>query len=51
MGLAGSIRDLLKDEDRRLRIASEALNRAVAEDADYTAQRFRALYARLIAAK
>jgi glycosyltransferase involved in cell wall biosynthesis len=49
-GLAGAIRDLLEDEDRRLRIASEALNRAVGEDADYTAQRFRALYARLIAA-
>ncbi len=46
-GLAGSIRKLLADEDLRMCIAQEALRRAVAEDADYTAQRFEDLYARL----
>ena len=50
-GLAAAIRDLLTDEDKRLRIASEALNRSVGEDADNTAQRFQALYARLTAIK
>jgi glycosyltransferase involved in cell wall biosynthesis len=49
--LARAIRELLNDEDRRLSIASEALNRSVGEDADYTAQRFQALYERLIAAR
>jgi glycosyltransferase involved in cell wall biosynthesis len=44
-GLGGAIRHLLEDEDLRLRIAHEALKRAVREDADYTAERFNALYA------
>jgi glycosyltransferase involved in cell wall biosynthesis len=43
--LAAAIRQLLEDEDLRLRIAHEALKRAVREDADYTAERFTALYA------
>lgn len=49
--LAVAILDLLNDEDRRLRIAAEAMKRAVSEDAEYTAQRFRALYAGLTAAR
>lgn len=43
--LAGAIRQLLEDEDLRIRIAHEAHKRAVREDADYTAERFSALYA------
>jgi glycosyltransferase involved in cell wall biosynthesis len=46
--LAGAIHQLLEDEDLRLRIAREAFKRAVREDADYTAECFRALYARLV---
>jgi glycosyltransferase involved in cell wall biosynthesis len=46
--LAAAIRQLLEDEDLRLRIAREALKRAIREDADYTAERFRALYALLV---
>jgi glycosyltransferase involved in cell wall biosynthesis len=45
--LAKTIGQLLEDEDLRLRIAREALQRAVREDADYTADCFQALYARL----
>jgi glycosyltransferase involved in cell wall biosynthesis len=45
--LAAAVSDLLSDEEKRLRIAGEALKRATSEDADYTAQRFQALYARL----
>jgi glycosyltransferase involved in cell wall biosynthesis len=45
--LAKTIGQLLADEDLRLRIAREALRRAVREDADYTAACFEALYARL----
>jgi glycosyltransferase involved in cell wall biosynthesis len=45
--LAKTIGQLLEDEDLRLRIAREALQRAVREDADYTAECFEALYARL----
>jgi len=44
-GLGKSISQLLHDEDLRLRIAREALRRAVREDADYTAECFRTLYA------
>jgi glycosyltransferase involved in cell wall biosynthesis len=44
--LAGAVRRLMEDEDLRLRIAQEAQRRAVHEDADFTAQRFQALYAR-----
>jgi glycosyltransferase involved in cell wall biosynthesis len=46
-GLAASIRRLLDDEELRLAIAREAQRRASREDADHTAMRFRALYARL----
>lgn len=49
--MAVAIIQLLDDEELRLAIAREAQRRALAEDADYTAQRFRALYARLAARK
>jgi glycosyltransferase involved in cell wall biosynthesis len=42
--LSHAIRTLLDDEEQRLRIAHEALQRATREDADHTAQRFQALY-------
>jgi glycosyltransferase involved in cell wall biosynthesis len=45
--MAGAIVKLLDDEELRLSIAREAQRRALAEDADYTVERFRALYARL----
>jgi glycosyltransferase involved in cell wall biosynthesis len=48
-GLASAIGRLLNDEDRRLFIAREALRRATRENADYTAERFHALYSRLAA--
>ncbi|HEY7928936.1 MAG TPA: glycosyltransferase family 4 protein [Steroidobacteraceae bacterium] len=47
--LAAAIEQLLGDEELRLGIAGEAQRRALAEDADYTAKCFRALYARLTA--
>jgi glycosyltransferase involved in cell wall biosynthesis len=47
-GLAMAIRRLLEDDDLRMSIAREAFRRAMKEDADYTARRFRALYAQLI---
>jgi glycosyltransferase involved in cell wall biosynthesis len=47
IALAGAVRQLLGDEDLRLRIATAAHRRAVAEDADYTSRQFEALYARL----
>jgi hypothetical protein len=43
-----TISQVLKDENMRLRLAREAQRRAVREDADYTAQRFQALYATLL---
>lgn len=46
--LAGAIRQILEDEEMRLRIAREAHKRALREDAEYTAGRFRALYAELV---
>jgi glycosyltransferase involved in cell wall biosynthesis len=46
--LAQAIAGMLDDEELRLRIAREALQRAVREDADYTADRFQALYVSLI---
>jgi glycosyltransferase involved in cell wall biosynthesis len=49
--MAGAVAQLLDDEELRLRTAREAQRRALLEDADYTAQRFRALYARLAAGK
>lgn len=45
--LAAAIRRLLHDEELRLRIAREALQRAAREDADYTAAGFQRLYASL----
>ncbi|MCE3284391.1 MAG: glycosyltransferase [Steroidobacteraceae bacterium] len=45
--LAASIRRLIDDEELRLAVAQQAWRRAVAEDADYTAARFQALYAEL----
>jgi hypothetical protein len=41
---------LLEDEDLRLRIAREALHRAILEDADHTAQSFQAIYTQLTGA-
>ena len=46
-GLAAAIRALAFDEERRLRIAEQAWQRARAEDADCTAARFQALYAQV----
>jgi len=43
--LSQIIGQLLQDEDLRLRIAREALRRAVREDANYTAECFQTLYA------
>ena len=45
--LAQAIAGILDDEERRLSIAREALQRAVREDADFTADRVQALYLRL----
>lgn len=47
-GLAASIRQVLGDEDMRLRMATEALKLAVMEDADFTARSFSSLYAHLV---
>lgn len=46
--LADAIGQVINDEELRLRIAREALNRATLEDADYTARHFQALYASLV---
>jgi glycosyltransferase involved in cell wall biosynthesis len=46
--LAQAIEGMLENEELRLRIAREALQRAVREDADYTADRFEALYENLV---
>ncbi len=46
--LARATAQLLADEELRLRIAREALRRAVREDADYTARRFQAIYASFV---
>jgi glycosyltransferase involved in cell wall biosynthesis len=45
--LANAIAALLTDEELRLRIAREAFHRAILEDADFTAQRFQAIYTTL----
>jgi glycosyltransferase involved in cell wall biosynthesis len=45
--LAAGIRQLLDDDDRRLRLAAEAQRRAVAADADATAARVLEFYRRL----
>jgi glycosyltransferase involved in cell wall biosynthesis len=47
--LARATADMMSDEDRRLRIAREALRRATQEDADYTARSIQAIYATLTA--
>jgi len=49
--LAGAVRQLLGDEDLRLQIAKTAHERAVAQDADYTARQFESLYESLTAAR
>ncbi len=46
--LARAIAGVLADEELRLRIAGEALQRAVLEDADHTARAFQAIYTRLM---
>ncbi len=46
--LAQATVGILENEELRLHIAREALRRAVRENADYTADRFQALYASLI---
>lgn len=46
--LAEAIRQMLSDEDLRLRIAAHALQRATREDANYTAECFQRLYAELL---
>jgi glycosyltransferase involved in cell wall biosynthesis len=48
--LAGAIARLLEDEDWRLRIAREALHRALLEDADHTALSFQRIYTQLTGA-
>jgi glycosyltransferase involved in cell wall biosynthesis len=47
-GLAAAITRLISDDRLRVDIANEAMRRAVREDADYTAERFHALYRGLI---
>jgi glycosyltransferase involved in cell wall biosynthesis len=47
--LARATAEVMSDEDRRLRIAREAVRRATHEDADYTARSFQAIYATLTA--
>jgi glycosyltransferase involved in cell wall biosynthesis len=46
--LGQAIGELLHDEDLRLRIAREALRKAVSEDANHTAECFQRLYASLV---
>jgi glycosyltransferase involved in cell wall biosynthesis len=46
--LAAAIRQVLSDDDVRLRMARAAHERALAEDADHTACCFEALYGRLV---
>jgi glycosyltransferase involved in cell wall biosynthesis len=45
--LARATAELLGDEDLRLRVARQALQRATREDADYTAEGFQAIYTSL----
>ncbi|GLQ47135.1 hexosyltransferase [Dyella lipolytica] len=49
--LARTIQHVLAHEELRLHLASEAQRRAIAEDADYTAGMFEALYRQLLAAR
>jgi glycosyltransferase involved in cell wall biosynthesis len=48
VALADAIIRMLTDEELRLRIAQEAFRRAVAEDADHTAERFDSIYCQLV---
>ncbi len=45
--LAAAVAQLLADEPRRLRLAHEAQARALAQDADFTARQFEAVYGEL----
>jgi len=49
VGLAAAIQRVLVDEALRCRLAEAAQHRALAEDADYTARTFEALYRELLA--
>jgi len=49
VGLAAAIQQVLLDETLRCRLAEDAQRRALAEDADYTAHTFEALYRELLA--
>jgi glycosyltransferase involved in cell wall biosynthesis len=49
--LADAIRYVLDHDDLRLHLAGEAQRRALAEDADYTAGMFEALYRQLLASR
>lgn len=51
VGLAAAIQSVLVDEALRCRLADAAQRRALAEDADYTAQTFEALYRELLASR
>jgi glycosyltransferase involved in cell wall biosynthesis len=46
--LAAAIRLLIEDESQRLELAARAQQRALAEDADFTARTFEALYRRIL---
>jgi glycosyltransferase involved in cell wall biosynthesis len=46
--LADAIARMMNDEDLRLRVAFEAQNRAIREDADYTLARFQRIYSDLL---
>jgi glycosyltransferase involved in cell wall biosynthesis len=50
-GLAAAIAYVLRHDDLRLHLAGEAQRRALAEDADYTAGMFEALYRQLLASR
>lgn len=46
--LAATLGELASDDERRLAVARRAQERAVAEDADFTARRFEAIYAEVV---
>ncbi len=50
-GLVQAVIEILADEDARIALARQAQQRALAEDADATSRRFRALYADLDSAR
>lgn len=49
VALSAAVRQLICDEDMRMRIAAAAQRRAVEENADFTAHQFESLYARFTA--